>query len=372
MDSVQVTPVPTLADCLARRRDNFLLLRLIAASMVIFGHSYAIAHVDGLHDFIGMKGWGPGVYTGSIAVDIFFVVSGFLVTGSYVNRRDFKFFIRSRFLRIVPACVVCVIACAFVIGPLVTTLPLGEYLRHHDSLGYVLKNISFISLAWTLPGVFESNPYSGTVNGSLWTLPVEVRMYALVAVFGLIGLLHRRWLFNLVIGALCLWAAWFPDLTREVFRSASHLRLAGLFALGSFFYVNRDYLPVSGYLAAALVLLAYLLHGTPHFMVMFGLALGYGSLWFAYTPPLHGFERLGDYSYGLYLWGFPIQQLVALQMGQPTPMQIFAWSMPITALVAVASWHLIEKPALGFKNTPMHRWPRRLFGRAAPVDVVTS
>lgn len=364
---------PSLADCLKQGRDNFLLLRLIAAAMVIFGHSYAIAQVPGLHDFIGRSGWGSGIYTGSIAVDIFFVVSGFLVAGSYINRRDLRFFIRSRLLRIVPAYVVCVVACAYLIGPWVTNMPIGEYLAHPGTLLYVLKNLTFNSLEWTLPGVFTRNPHPNVVNGSLWTLPAEVRMYALVAGFGLLGLLHRRIAFNLCLISIFVLAAWFPVEAEVLFRADGYARLAALFALGAFFYVNRDFVPVSGYLAAALVLLAYLLHGTAHFAVIFGIAIGYGSLWFAYGPRLKGFERWGDYSYGIYLWGFPIQQLLAQVIDQPAPMQIFAWAMPITLLVAIFSWDWIEKPALRLKSAPMHLWPGRILGLAkAPEPLATG
>jgi peptidoglycan/LPS O-acetylase OafA/YrhL len=354
---------PSLADCLKQGRDNFLLLRLLAAAMVIFGHSYAVAQIPGVHDFIGMAGWGPGVYTGSIAVDIFFVVSGFLVVGSYVKRRDLKFFVRSRFLRIVPAYLACVVITAYVIGPLVTQLPFGEYLRHPGTVGYVLKNLNFTSLEWYLPGVFESNPHPGVVNGSLWTLPAEVRMYIWVAVFGLLGLLHRRWAFNLVLGTLFVLSTWFPETAIGMFRVDSYFRLAGLFALGAFLYVNREFIPVNGYIAAALILLTWWLHGTPHFMSLFGLALGYTSLWFAYVPKLQWFNRLGDYSYGVYLWGFPVQQCVAWTIGTPSPMQVFTIAMPTTLLIAMVSWHWLEKPALKLKNTPLHRWPSAILNQ---------
>lgn len=368
-----VSSSPSLADCLKQGRDNFLLLRLLAASMVVFGHSYAIAAIPGLHDFIAMAGWGPGVYTGSIAVDIFFVVSGFLVTGSYVNRRDLRQFVRSRFLRIVPAYLVCVAVSALVIGAVVTELPAAEYFGSSKPLRYIVKNLTFTDLEWYLPGVFESNPYPGAVNGSLWTLPAEVRMYVWVAIFGVVGLLHRRWLFNLVIGLAFVLATWFPEQASGMFRVDSYFRLAGLFALGAVFYINREFIPVNGLIATALVLLCYWLHGTPHFMSVFAVALGYVSLWFSYVPRIPGFERLGDYSYGVYLWGFPVQQAVIWAIGQPSPMQVFAWAMPITLLIAVLSWHWIEKPALKLKNLPMHRWPVALLrGPQAPASAATT
>jgi peptidoglycan/LPS O-acetylase OafA/YrhL len=358
-------PVPavlSLADGLKQGHDNFLLLRLIAALLVLLGHSYAVAQIPGLHDFIGRAGWGQGIYTGSIAVDIFFVVSGFLVAGSYINRRDLRFFIRSRILRIVPGYLVCVFACAYLIGPWITTLPLGEYLKHPDTLFYVLRNMTFYSMQWTLPGVFESNPHPQVVNGSLWTLPAEVMMYVLLAGIGLIGLLHRRNGFNLGFLLICGLAAWFPAEAATLLPADGYARLAALFALGVFFQVNREFIPVSGYLASALVLLAYLLHGTPRFGVIFGLAIGYCSLWFAYGLRLKGFERWGDYSYGVYLWGFPIQQLLALGIERPAPMLVFVLAVPITLLVAVASWHWIEKPALSLKHSPIHLWPARILG----------
>jgi peptidoglycan/LPS O-acetylase OafA/YrhL len=361
---VPVPASPSLADSLKQGRDNFLLLRLLAASMVVFGHSYAIAQIPGLHDFIAMSGWGPGVYTGSIAVDIFFVVSGFLVTGSYVNRRDLRQFLRSRFLRIVPAYLACVVITALVVGTLVSELSTTQYLGHVDTLRYIIKNLTFTNLEWYLPGVFESNPHPRVVNGSLWTLPAEVRMYAWVAIFGLAGLLHRRWLFNVIIGLAFILAAWFPDQATSLFRVDSYFRLAGLFALGAVFYLNREFIPLNGLIAAALVLLCYWLHGTAHFMSVFAVALAYVSLWLAYAPRIPGFEKIGDYSYGVYLWGFPVQQTVAWVIGSPTPMQVFAWAMPITLLIAVASWHWLEKPALRLKHLPMHRWPMALLRRA--------
>ncbi|MDZ4812351.1 MAG: acyltransferase [Pseudomonadota bacterium] len=359
----------SLADCLNQGRDNFLPLRLIAAVLVVFGHSYALAQSPGLHDFIGKAGWGPGVYTGSIAVDIFFVVSGFLVVGSYVRRRDLKFFVGSRVLRILPAYLVCVVLCAYLIGPFVTQLPVVDYLLHRDTLAYVLKNLDFIRLEWYLPGVFESNPHPRVVNGSLWTLPVEVRLYVLVALVGACGLLHRRWMFNLLLGAVVMLWAWQSEPANFLFRNDTTLRLAGLFALGSAFYLNREFIPLNGYLACVLVLIAWWMHGTPYFMSLFGLALGYGSLWFAYVPRLGRFNRIGDYSYGVYLWGFPVQQLVVRALEAPTPMLLFFGSLPIVLLIAIASWHWVEKPLLRLKHTPMQRWPLAVLGRDGVREV---
>lgn len=355
----------SLSDGLNQGYDNLLLLRLIAAVLVIFGHSYALSPTPGVHDFIGMAGWGPGIYTGSIAVDVFFVVSGFLVSGSYIKRKDLFFFLRSRMLRILPGYLTCLVLSAFVLGLLVTQLPAKDYLTHSDTLSYVLNNAGLTNLAWYLPGVFESNPHARVVNGSLWTLPAEVRMYLLVAAFGAIGLLHRRTAFNYVLGAMFVAALWFPEQAIEFFSNESYFRLAALFALGAFFYINREYIPLNGYIASFLCFLSYALHGSPHFMSVFGLTLAYGCLWFAYAPRLPSFQRMGDYSYGVYLWGFPTQQLVMNMNESLSPMQLFAWSVPVALILAIASWHYIEKPALRLKNMPISQWPGHLIAKLA-------
>ena len=177
-----------LSQCLQQPQDNFLLLRFIASALVIYGHSYAMAGSAGAQgDIIARNSWGPGVYTGSIAVDMFFVISGFLVTASYVRRDNIFAFIKSRSLRILPAYIACIFLSAFVLGALYTNLPLPDYWANPATRDYVITNLKFGDLSWTLPGVFTDNPHKDIINGCLWTLPAEVRMYLYVAIFGLLG-----------------------------------------------------------------------------------------------------------------------------------------------------------------------------------------
>lgn len=343
-------PVSRLADRMHDRNDNFLLLRIVAAALVVFGHSYAVAGL-GTHDFLAHAAWAPGMYTGALAVDVFFVASGFLVAGSYLNRQDLAVFVRARVLRIVPAFAVCVLISALLLGPLVSSLSARDYFGHDETWRYLWKNLSFIRAAFHLPGVFEENPLPGVVNGSLWTLPVEVRMYVMLALLGLTGLLRRRWSFNLLILGGLLAALCFPQQATETLRMGGYSRLTALFLLGVFMQVNKARVPISAALAVLLCALAFLSHGTPYFMPLLLPAIAYCSIWLAYAATFKPYNRLGDYSYGVYLWGFPVQQLVALTLESPSPMQIFAWAMPITLLIAIASWHWIEKPALKWKRS---------------------
>lgn len=351
-------PWRTLASVYEHGEDNFLLLRIIAAAFVMFGHSYGFSGKPNHGDFIARSGWGDGIYTGSVAVDIFFVVSGFLVTGSYLNRANLEVFLKSRVLRILPAYAACVILCALVLGAVFTTLPLREYWSAHATFHYIYVNMQFgTQLIWNLPGVFVHNFYPDAVNGSLWTLPAEVRMYVWVAILGTLGVLRRRWLANIIFALIFLLGILAPDYLPLV-PTAAYLELAGSFLAGALCFVNRDWIPVHSAAMVALVLLAIVTHHTFLFPCTFGAALTYLSLWFAYVPNFHFFNRFGDYSYGLYLWGFPVQQSVSAVIGVPVhPWVNFSISFLITLGLAIASWHLLERPALRLKASVVHNTP---------------
>jgi peptidoglycan/LPS O-acetylase OafA/YrhL len=342
----------TLAQAYDEGVDNFLLLRLLAAIFVIFGHSYAVSGKPHHGDFIARAGWGNGIYTGSIAVDMFFVVSGFLVSGSYVKRANLLFFLKSRALRILPAHVACMFLSAFVLGAIFTELPLFDYLLAPDTRKYFLTNIRLGSeLIWGLPGVFAHNFQPNVVNGSIWTLPTEVRMYAWVAILGVCGVLRRRWLANMAFALLFVLGTWAPHVLPLMFHNPWQMHLVGAFLAGGIFYINRDWIPLHTAWLVALIVLAILTHTTLLFPYTFCAALAYFCFWFAYIPNFHFFNRFGDYSYGVYLWGYPVQQAVSFLIGGTArPRWNFLVSLPIALALAVASWHFIEKPALRLKG----------------------
>lgn len=368
-DSVAAAPPPrwrTLAQAMAQPGDNLLLLRLLAAAAVIYGHSYAVSGIPGAADHIARRGWGYGLYSGSIAVQVFFTISGFLVTGAWLRRPDLGFFLRSRALRIVPAYLACLAISALLLGALKTDLPRGDYFADPQTWRYLWKNLTFSTeMVWQLPGVFASNPYPGTVNGSLWTLVVEVRVYIWLALCGLLGLLDRRDRF--FYAAALLAAAAYAGFPLPMMPVAEFLTLAGFFLAGSAFYRWREVIPFHGALVPALFVPAVLAHGSDGFMPLYGLALCYAVFWFAYGPRgLVGFNRLGDYSYGVYLWGFPIQQIVAGALDRPTPTRITLIALPCALAAGIMSWHLLEKPLLRFKQR------RRRAAAATPATVTAA
>jgi peptidoglycan/LPS O-acetylase OafA/YrhL len=341
----------TIADAYDKGPDNFLLLRFVAAAMVLLGHSYAISGMPKRGDFIARANWGNGIYTGSIAVDMFFAISGFLVTASFVNRSNLEKFLKSRALRILPAYYACLVLSALVLGCMFTDMPFNEYLTSADVRDYLVINPQFgADLRWELPGVFVHNPFPKVVNGSIWTLPSEVRMYILVAVLGVLGVFRERRRANITL--LCLIAIGLAGISgMPLVDNPATAHLAGMFVAGMLFWVNRSYIPLSTILLGVLVCLSIVVHGTFLFPYALGLALTYFCFWFAYVPNLHFFNRFGDYSYGLYLWGFPVQQAVAAVIGHATHARTnFAISLPIALAIAVASWHWLEKPVLRLKS----------------------
>ena len=344
-------PPPTLAEGLASRNDNFLLLRMIAASMVIYGHANPITGGTGPKEFFRWLHW--GTYSGHIAVLIFFIVSGFLITGSFDRNPNPLRFAAARVLRIGPAYLACILLTVFVLGVAYTSLPTQDYLSHPKTQGFLTRALTVgKSFQWTLPGVFTDNPDRATINGSLWTLPVEARMYLWVFVLGIFGLFAVRWLGNLTVVLLLVIGFLAPKLL-PMMDHANWFPLAGAFAIGGACYLNRSVVPASGRLLLLLAFTAYALRRTPVYHYAFLLALAAFVFWFAYRIPWRGYNRFGDYSYGTYLWGWPVQQMVAHHWPMLAPIPNALIALPIAILLGVLSWKFVEKPALSL----LRGWP---------------
>jgi peptidoglycan/LPS O-acetylase OafA/YrhL len=346
----------------ARGRDNnFNLVRLIAAGCVLVSHSWPLSGTPGepLERFAGFS-------LGHLGVDVFFVVSGFLVTGSLFARGALRSFLRARALRIFPALTVNAFGTALVIGSLVTVLPLAHYLASPGTWAYALLNSTTWpwGVVWSLPGVYKGLPGGDVVNGALWSLPWELTMYAMLTGIGALALRPRPWLgsrgVRFVVFGLAAAATLGhglnegADLSRA-FDVVQGLRLVALFFTGASFHLLRDRVPLSGgACAVAVAALIAAMRWQGYALVAYPLLLSYVVLWLALVPAgvLRRYNRLGDYSYGLYLWQFPLQQWIVLtHPGIAQPMLVLA-SLPAAMALAVASWHLVERPALALKERP--------------------
>lgn len=340
---------PLLAHQTAGRDNNVLGIRFVAAAAVILFHCYALTDrwtEEPLHAAL------PPMNLGALGVEIFFVLSGFLVTQSWLARPALVPFAAARVLRIYPALVAATVFTILVAGAS-STLPWGEYLRSPTTWRYLVRTASGIDVVDRLPGVFPDNPFPHAANGSLWTLPVELRLYVALGLAGVAGLLFRprAWLVaGLVLVAAAL--AW-PDAVPLDPNTAGTRLAALLFLLGSLACVWQRFVPLSLPGAAFAVALPLIdAHGLARDGPLFALLLAYVVLVVAYHPALRigGLARAPDYSYGLYVYAFPIQQTIVRAVPDLPPPLLFAGALAATLAVAAVSWHALETPLLRLKS----------------------
>ena len=338
----------TIAALLHGRDNNFNLIRFLAASAVLLDHSFAlVAHDQTASALIDVE----RLEIGRLAVDVFFILSGFLVTRSVMTQPTLIDYAVARFLRLFPALLVACIGIAFVLGPIVTSASLGDYFTDPRPWLFVPLTTSLITHSMTLPGVFEQVPESGVIDPPLWTLRYETMCYVLLALFALLGALATRFRATLTL-AVVLGAYAFITFATSWRGDSSAIDSAARFVLdfflGGAFYVFADKIRVDLRVALVLGLAAAATFGTAAYEAVFRVALTYGLLWFALVPAgaIRRFNLIGDYSYGIYILCFPIQQTVVMLNPQITPGWLFMCSFPAVLALAILSWHFIEHPAL--------------------------
>lgn len=343
----------------ARSRDNnFNLIRFVAAFLVLYSHSFALVVGSGdaepLRATLGMT-WG------TIAVDLFFITSGFLITSSYLARGNLIAFVWARFLRIYPALIVAIFLTVFGLGVLFTSFSISEYLSNFQTVKYLIKNcFLFLGVEHTLPGVFLDTPYKQAVNGSLWTLPYEVKMYLLLVLF-LASVQYLSKQFSLIsmrksILVLAVCSIFLHLLNNHHAISIlpeKFIRLFSMFFVGAAFYIWKDKIRLSSkvfFLGLPLLILASMYEEI--FLLFYCVLLPFLVFYLAYVPKgfIRSFNKLGDYSYGMYIYAFPVQQsIVALLPDVSVPVMIIL-SFFITLVFAMLSWHFIEKRCLKLKG----------------------
>ncbi len=343
------------------RDNNFNLIRFTAASLVIVTHAYGLTGNAGIEPLSGFM----GLSLGSLAVDVFFIVSGFLIAKSWDRRHDPIGYFYARFLRIYPALWASVLVCVFLLGPVFTTYPLSRYFFHIDTLKFLLENATLLlkGTFHLLPGVFEGNP-SRSVNNPLWTLPYELKMYIGLALLGWLGILARRWLvLCMVLGFFAGFAIAWLKISAGAAEWVEMLRFCFLFFSGTALYLCRDRIRLSWawifMICVALALSLAVLDEPDHRRLVLALFSPWLTISLAFVPGgwIRGFNRLGDYSYGIYILGMPIQQSVIAVTGMTDPVPLFAVSYAITLAAAIASWHVLESRAL---LLPLPRMLRRV------------
>ncbi|SFT11168.1 Peptidoglycan/LPS O-acetylase OafA/YrhL, contains acyltransferase and SGNH-hydrolase domains [Sulfitobacter marinus] len=342
-----------LRDVAQGRDNNFNLVRFCAATAVLVSHAWPVAlgpeQIEPLKSALGHS-------LGQLAVYVFFALSGFFITASFERSMSPAVFITLRAARLFPGLAVSLVFVACVIGPLVTILPAKDYWTDAETGMFFFRNMGLVWPQYTLPGVFTGNPYP-TVEGSIWTLSHEAACYFFVLILGVTGILARG---GVLFCVLILYAAFYAAPVEFHHRIVQLQWLSLPFVVGIAFWKWRGWLRLSLPVLAGLCVFAYLGRTTPFAYPLMILALSYGAFWLGYAPSgrVRLFNRLGDYSYGIYIYAFPLQGLAVWLWGAGSPMANILLSFPMALICAVASWHWVEKPALENARAGAVKWPR--------------
>jgi peptidoglycan/LPS O-acetylase OafA/YrhL len=345
---------PTIAEAFGRGRaagNNFDAIRLFAALTVLYTHAFLLTIGANPTDFLYAVSGGQ-TYFGDFAIGVFFVLSGFLIAQSWMRYPDLTSFARNRALRIMPALAVVVLAAVFIIGPVVSTLPANEYFAEGQTWRYLL-NVLFLYRNDMLPGVFADASYAPIVNMPLWTLKFEVLCYALIALLGACRMLTARGCLLIVLACMVM-SLIVESSVNSLFEN--FLRqfsvMGAWFFGGAFFAAAADRIRLNAALAISGAAILGLTLTSAGFDQAFAFAGAYLVLFIGLTSlgAVRHAGRFGDFSYGVYIWSWPIQQIAAIYAAPDSPMIVLAISLPATLAMACLSWNFIEKPALRLKS----------------------
>ncbi|KUI15648.1 acyltransferase [Mycobacterium lehmannii] len=336
-------------------RDNALnAWRLILAAGVILQHSWPLTGRDFSTPF-------EQVFT-QVWVDGFFVVSGFLITGSWLNNPRLREYAAARALRIFPGLWICVLIVAFVLAPIGAALS-GGSLRLSSQIAYVLNNAVLNIYYADIDGTPLNVPWDGVWDGPLWTLIFELICYIAVAVLGVAGLLRRRWTIPVVFVLSVAGSAivGYPVMALETLPQMV-LRFAVVFSAGALLYQYRDRIPARWWLVALCAALVVTLGLLPNYRVYAALPLAYAVI---VSGALLKRPRLrNDLSYGMYIYAWPVQQLLAAAgLIWLDPRLFFVVATACTIPLAAFSWFVVERQAMKLKR----RVRRREFAEQATL-----
>jgi peptidoglycan/LPS O-acetylase OafA/YrhL len=342
------------------RPSGFDYLRLALALSVIAMHSAIVCY----HFYGEYVLWlSPARPLVRAILPMFFALSGFLVAGSLERARTLPMFLGLRVIRIYPALAVEALLSALILGPIFTSYALPDYFRDPLFARYFWNLIG--DPQYVLPGAFAHNPLPIWVNRQLWTVPYELACYATLAGIVVLGLRRRPLLLPLAAAAIALGygALKFAQkgVPLVVIGPLPGVLLVVAFLAGVALYWFRDRLPYSrGWFLASAALSIALLWFVPSGDLLAPFSTAYATVYLGLTDSRRIWVIRGaDYSYGMFLYGFPMQQAVAATLpGGQTPLGNTIFAILVSGAFAALSWRLVEKPALRLRK-PMERLETR-------------
>lgn len=298
---------------------------------------------------------------GAIAVDGFFVLSGLLIARSFEDTASVGRFLWHRVLRIFPGFWVCLIAVSFLFAPIVfvherATL-VGYFSSPNSPWTYLSANAFLVMNQYNIAGLLAKAPVPLVFNRSLWTLQYEFYCYIMIGALGAFAILGRRrniLLLPLAAAfALFIFGSWVRGL-QGVPTALRSMELYTFFTIGACAYLYRELVPMRGSIAAFSILIIVATLPTRIYALVLPIALSYLTLYTAMKLPLRDFDKRRDFSYGIYIYAFPISQLLtAYGVTGAGFAAYFGVAYALSLAFAAASWYGIEKRALAWKHVTL-------------------
>ena len=362
-EGVDRTAKRTLREVFDPRNNALNAWRLLLASGVILWHSWPLTGRD-----VSFEPVRQLLRDGF--VDGFFAISGFLITWSWLRNPRARDYFAARGLRLLPGLWICLIVTAFAIAPIAVAIQGGsaqKLLVSRGPIDYVLGNGAVQLLKHDINGTPTGVPWFGEWNGSLWTLFWEVLCYVTIAGLGLLGLLRFRWTVPVLLMGVLLWSATLPSMsavveappdkrppidaaTSMLIAQGAAARFGLMFLVGALLFQVRNMIPARWSLVALSVVIVFATSMMPNYRLLGAFPLAYAIIVSGALIRNKHLVLRTDVSYGVYIYAFPIQQLLVicgLSFLAPPLFAIIATA--VTLPLAAVSWFLVEKPAMSLK-----------------------
>jgi peptidoglycan/LPS O-acetylase OafA/YrhL len=363
----------TFAQVFDPRENAFAFLRLVLAVLVIVGHTFPLGGFGSEPSLPALTGVRHSL--GDLSVGMFFVLSGFLICRSASGSLSVGRFLWHRFLRIFPGFWMCLLVCAFVFAPIACAIEYGSLFEvfrspRHSAQSYLISNAamfhargfsmnSIMAVSSShIAGLLGHNPLPWIINGSLWTLPIELLCYLAIAGLAALGVMQRARIVVLAIFALWCGLYGFNQLSpagfRHYFPDVSFTAFSAFclyFFAGAVCFLYREKIPYSKALFIGSIGLAGVSLTVGALGWLIPITLPYAFLCLGFKLPAGHFDAKGDFSYGAYIYAFPVQQGLALAGVHEAGVGLYLiCSLLITGVLAVLSYRLVEAPCLRWKN----------------------
>jgi peptidoglycan/LPS O-acetylase OafA/YrhL len=332
----------------------FDLARLVLATLVVLEHSYFLIENSAARDPLSILSRGQ-TNSGAVAVYMFFSLSGFLVTGSLLDSASIRSFMAKRIARIVPGFLAASLLGCVVVGALTSTADVGQYFHSQNWRNIVIEVLALREVAVT--GILQGNPLQ-LLLGTLWTIQYEFDCYLILALLGALGLMRPKFrpvvfaaIAALLAGSMMVKMPVIDHGILALLISSPERwpELFPFFFVGSAFFLARRCIPKSLvliFVSLAMIAISFCVGGV-YWALLFGgtYAILFTSL--SFSAQIRLFKTRVDLSYGVYLYGWPIQQMLLFYSGMRlSPLELFPAAIVLSYLTAWLSWTVVERPSL--------------------------